>query len=194
MKTHVQCNISQYPNWEHPWHILASVDKQYKRFNMFWQVFLGWLIPWLTLSGVSAKWIWVHRQLPPPWLIHICIPDISLLDKIIQIRYCRYGSHLFQMIYFLVVPFFFFSHGTDGQKRKKSLRRKLDSLAKEKSKDKGTPSSFDTHFTTFFSPSLPLCVLLSASLCHDSNILLSCLWVAGPDCGPRPSGRWTARL
>lgn len=99
------------------------------------------------------------------WLIHICIPDISLLDKITQIRYCRYGSHLFRMIHFLVV---FFFHGTDGQKRKKSLRRKLDSLAKEKSKDKGTPSSFDTHFTTFFSLSLPLCLFLSASLCHDS--------------------------
>lgn len=38
----------------------------------------------------------------------------------------------------------FFS-GADGQKRKKSLRRKLDSLAKEKSKDKGTPSSFNVH-------------------------------------------------
>lgn len=30
----------------------------------------------------------------------------------------------------------------DGQKRKKSLRRKLDSLAKEKSKDKGRPRAF----------------------------------------------------
>lgn len=39
--------------------------------------------------------------------------------------------------------FVFFSPSADGQKRKKSLRRKLDSLAKEKSKDKGTPSCFD---------------------------------------------------
>lgn len=39
-----------------------------------------------------------------------------------------------------------FFPGADGQKRKKSLRRKLDSLAKEKSKDKGTPSSSDTHW------------------------------------------------
>lgn len=38
--------------------------------------------------------------------------------------------------------FVLFFSGTDGQKRKKSLRRKLDSLAKEKSKDKGMPSSF----------------------------------------------------
>lgn len=47
---------------------------------------------------------------------------------------------LFLMIYPLV--FFFSLPAADGQKRKKSLRRKLDSLAKEKSKDKGTPSSF----------------------------------------------------
>lgn len=53
----------------------------------------------------------------------------------------------------LVVVFFSFSSSdADGQKRKKSLRRKLDSLAKEKSKDKGTPSSFETpvHRVLFF--------------------------------------------
>lgn len=38
----------------------------------------------------------------------------------------------------LFSPFF----PPDGQKRKKSLRRKLDSLAKEKSKDRGMPISF----------------------------------------------------
>lgn len=43
------------------------------------------------------------------------------------------------MIY---LPVFF---PPDGQKRKKSLRRKLDSLAKEKTKDKGTPSHLNTH-------------------------------------------------
>jgi len=39
-----------------------------------------------------------------------------------------------EVIYFLVFSSF---PRADGQKRKKSLRRKLDSLAKEKSKDKG---------------------------------------------------------
>lgn len=39
----------------------------------------------------------------------------------------------------------------DGQKRKKSLRRKLDSLAKEKSKDKGTASFFKAPTETFSS-------------------------------------------
>lgn len=87
----------------------------------------------------------------PPWLIYVCIPVISLLDIISEIRY---GNHLFQMIYFLV----FFFPGADGQKRKKSLRRKLDSLAKEKSKDKGTPSSFNV---SSFSPSLSHFALLS---------------------------------
>lgn len=70
------------------------------------------------------------------------------------------------MIYFLV----FFVSDADGQKRKKSLRRKLDSLAKEKSKDKGMPSfskvlSDIVPVHRVFSPSS-----LSAFLCLDSNI------------------------
>lgn len=58
--------------------------------------------------------------------------------------------------YLLVVFFSFSSSGADGQKRKKSLRRKLDSLAKEKSKDKGMPSFSKTpvHGVLFFPPSV----------------------------------------
>lgn len=62
-----------------------------------------------------------------------------------------FERQLFEMTHSLVSCICFFSYffpflshkphtpktGVDGQKRKKSLRRKLDSLAKEKSKDKG---------------------------------------------------------
>lgn len=65
----------------------------------------------------------------------------------------------------------FFPPCADGQKRKKSLRRKLDSLAKEKSKDKGTPTSFNTHsdilpFHRLFSLciSLPSVVVTTVSI------------------------------
>lgn len=50
------------------------------------------------------------------------------------------------MIYLLV-----FFPGADGQKRKKSLRRKLDSLAKEKSKDRGMLGSLNTLVHRVFS-------------------------------------------
>lgn len=76
----------------------------------------------------------------PLWWIYVCIPDISLLDIISTIRYSRYVSDdLFSCCPPSPLP----PLVADGQKRKKSLRRKLDSLAKEKSKDKGTPSSFN---------------------------------------------------
>ncbi len=123
----------------------------------------------------------------PLWLIYVCIPDISLLGLIRETRCSRYGNHSFQMIYSLD-----FFPCTDGQKRKKSLRRKLDSLAKEKSKDKGTPSSFNTH-----SDVLPVPRVFSPRLFflyHDSNMSLSYQWDGGPVGGLRPSGRWTVRL
>lgn len=82
-------------------------------------------------------------------LISVCIPDASWLDVMSRTR-CNGYANSFKMTHLLVsssYPSFSFHIsqialpktwlGADGQKRKKSLRRKLDSLAKEKSKDKG---------------------------------------------------------
>uniref|UniRef100_A0A3Q4H5J7 Rho GTPase activating protein 6 n=1 Tax=Neolamprologus brichardi TaxID=32507 RepID=A0A3Q4H5J7_NEOBR len=63
----------------------------------------------------------------------------------------------------------------DGQKRKKSLRRKLDSLAKEKSKDKGTPSSFNTH-----SDILPFHRLFSLCVSLPSVVVTTALQLSLP--------------
>lgn len=85
---------------------------------------------------------------------------------------------------FVVWCFSFSSSDADGQKRKKSLRRKLDSLAKEKSKDKGTPSSFKTpvHGVLFFSPS----VFRVLFFCH--NFLSRCRgWVRSEALGQADS-------
>lgn len=83
----------------------------------------------------------------------------------------------------------------DGQKRKKSLRRKLDSLAKEKNKDKGTPTSFNTHSDILPFPSASLCLQVLSRL-SPSPLPPSTQLVRhrGPVCGLHPSGRWTGRL
>ncbi|GLD47158.1 rho GTPase-activating protein 6 isoform X2 [Lates japonicus] len=79
---------------------------------------------WSSLSGRSVR------------LTPVAIQSLSELERarLQEVAYTRLHQD-YDLGCQITMP-------KDGQKRKKSLRRKLDSLAKEKSKDKGTPSSF----------------------------------------------------
>ena len=66
----------------------------------------------------------------PSWL-QVLWPSHSVFLQLVQQFVQRSSSSLTCLFFFFFFPL------TDGQKRKKSLRKKLDSLGKEKNRDKG---------------------------------------------------------
>lgn len=58
------------------------------------------------------------------------------MSKVRDKSYCCSNIIICNVKYHLYAYFLLFTF-TDGQKRKKSLRKKLDSLGKEKNKDRG---------------------------------------------------------
>lgn len=138
-----------------------------------------------------SAWI-PHLPPPPQKLIHVCIPDISLLNIIIQIRKSRYGNRLFQVIYF--GPFF--PHVQMDRRGKSRWEGSWTRSQKRKAKTKVrqlllTPTLIFCHF--------PL-RLFAFRCCHDClhppSLPPSTQLVRhrGPVCGLHPSGRWTGRL
>lgn len=142
-----------------------------------------------------SAWI-PHLPPPPQKLIHVCIPDISLLNIIIKIRKSRYGNRLFQVIYF--GPFF--PHVQMDRRGKSRWEGSWTRSQKRKAKTKVrqlllTHTLIFCHFTGF-SPSASLCLELFLSRLSPSPLPPSTQPVRhrGPVCGLHPSGRWTGRL
>lgn len=130
--------------------------------------FLCWLLLLLTLTAPLNGFECMDTSPPSPTTeVNSCLHSWHKLikynnpDKKEQIWESFVSGDLFWP---------FFPPCADGQKRKKSLRRKLDSLAKEKSKDKGTPTSFNTHSDILPFPSASLCLQLLSRLSPSPSL------------------------
>lgn len=71
----------------------------------------------------------IHRA------ISLFTPLSSMSEYRNQLQSFVFNMKIVGVLIFLLLPILLIF--TDGQKRKKSLRKKLDSLGKEKNKDKG---------------------------------------------------------
>ncbi|TNN39994.1 Rho GTPase-activating protein 6 [Liparis tanakae] len=86
------------------------------------------------VRGISGDFTWSSLSGRSVRLAPVAIQSLSELERarLQEVAYTRLHQD-YDLGCQITMP-------KDGQKRKKSLRRKLDSLAKEKSKDKGRPS------------------------------------------------------
>lgn len=162
-------------------HILGNLDKNYKWFNVFSQSFFScadYYCCWPCLTAPLNGSECMDTSPPSPTTeVNSCLHSWHKLikynnpDKKEQI----WGSFVSGDLFWPFSP----SPCADGQKRKKSLRRKLDSLAKEKSKDKGTPSSFNTH-----SDILPFHRLFSLCVSLPSVVFVMTVSIPPPSLHP----------